>query len=407
MKKIIGPFCELLPMSGLPMKGSIKDENLPVVKEGAILVEEGKISAVGSFQALLKLHPNITVEEISGDFVGLPGLIDCHTHICFGGSRAKDYAARNNGKSYQDIAAAGGGIWDTVTKTRTTSQDELGASTELRLDQLLQRGITTVEVKSGYGLTVSEELKMLRAINTLSSSHRMDIVATCLAAHIIPREFSDEEAYLSYILQELVPQVRGEQLSNRFDIFIEENAFTPSKSIPYLNALKASGFDITVHGDQFSTGGSATAIQVGARSVDHLEASGDSEIKALSKSSVVPVVLPGASIGLGISFAPARALLDAGCSLAIASDWNPGSAPQGNLLMQAALLGAYEKLSAAEVFSGITFRAAAALGLSAVGSIVEGLQADFIGFSCDDYREILYHQGALQPSIVWKKGIRI
>jgi len=172
----------------------------------------------------------------------------------------------------------------------------------------------------------------------------------------------------------------------------------------YLLALQKEGFDITVHGDQFSTGGSQVAIDVNARSVDHLEASGEVEIEALSKSEVIPVALPGASIGIGCAFTPARKLLDAGCSLAIASDWNPGSAPQGNLLTQASILSCFEKLSASEVFSGITFRAAQALNLIDRGRLTKGQLADIVAFPTTDFRDILYHQGELKASHVWKKG---
>ena len=404
MKKIVGPFTELLTMEELPAMGPIKDESLPIINSGAILISDDQIQAVGEFEQLVKENPEVQVEALEGDNVGLPGFIDCHTHICFGGSRARDYAARNNGKTYQEIAATGGGIWDTVTQTRKASQEELEYATLKRLSTLLARGIATVEIKSGYGLSVEEEVKMLRAIKSSGLNHQTDVISTCLAAHIIPREFTNEADYLDYILDNLVPKIEEEKLVNRFDIFIEQNAFTSSNSMSYLNSLKQKGFDITVHGDQFNAGGSKVAIEVGAVSVDHLEASGEDEISALSKSETIPVVLPGASIGLGIPFSPARKLLDAGCSLAIASDWNPGSAPNGNLLTQASLLGAYEKLSAAEVFAGISYRSAAALNLKDRGTLAEGKVADFIAFDCNDYREILYRQGELQPAKVWKRG---
>lgn len=404
MKKIIGPFRQLLTLDGLPSRGPIKDEKLKIISGGALLISDGQIESVGKFEELVKQNPKVEVEEVEGSFVAMPGFIDCHTHICFGGSRAKDYAARNNGKTYQEIAASGGGIWDTVTKTREASQEKLEEATLQRLHLLLSRGVTTVEVKSGYGLSLEEELKLLRAINSCGEMHESDVISTCLAAHIIPREFDNESDYLHFLLTELVLKIQEEKLANRFDIFIEQNAFTLSKSASYLRLLKQFGFDITVHGDQFTTGGSKVAIEVGASSVDHLEASGESEIKALSQSDTVPVVLPGASIGLGIPFAPARKLLDAGCGLAIASDWNPGSAPNGNLLTQAALLGAYEKLSTAEVLAGITYRSAKALNLNDRGMLKKGMIADLASFETNDYREILYHQGELQPSKVWKNG---
>ena len=405
--KITGPFSELLTMDGLPSKGPIKDEDLRVIRNGAILILNDQIVEVGRFEDLVQQNPKAEVEELEGNHVGLPGFIDCHTHICFAGSRAKDYAARNNGKTYQEIAAEGGGIWDTVTKTREAAQIELEQLTMKRLDILLTRGVTTVEVKSGYGLSLEEELKMLRAIKSTGNVHLSDVISTCLAAHIIPHEFGNESDYLKFILSELVPIIEQEKLTNRFDIFVEQNAFSSLESGSYLNTLKQKGFDITVHGDQFTTGGSKVAIEVGAMSVDHLEASGEREIEALAKSNTVPVVLPGASIGLGIPFAPARKLLDANCSLAIASDWNPGSAPNGNLLTQAALMSAYEKLSAAETLAGITVRSAKALGKIDRGLLKKGMIADVIAFPTNDYREILYHQGEMQPTKVWKRGMLI
>ncbi|MCV9389381.1 imidazolonepropionase [Reichenbachiella ulvae] len=405
--KLIGPFTQVLTMNQLPIKGSLKDEQLEIISDGGILVQDGKILSLGSWKELRASHPNAELEQVEDPAVALPGFIDAHTHICFGGSRAMDYAARNNGKSYLEIQKAGGGIWSTVQHTRAASQEELTALMQQRIQRLNQNGITTVEVKSGYGLSVEEELKMLRSIQSAKDTNRanMDIISTCLAAHIKPRDFDgDHAAYLQYILDQLAPVVKEKRLAQRFDIFVEDGAFDPAISKPYLEQLKDMGFELTIHGDQFTTGGSQLAVEVGARSVDHLEASGEKEIELLSKSEVVPVALPGASLGLGCGFTPARKLLDAGCSLAIASDWNPGSAPHGELLTQAALLGAQQKLSAAEVLSGMTFRVANALGLNDRGRLTEGSLADFITFPCEDYREILYHQGSLKVGEVWKRG---
>lgn len=404
---LIGPFAQIMTMDGLPAKGAIKDEQLNIIDQGGILVHDGMVVKVGHFDELRKSAANARIEEVPSGMVAFPGFIDCHTHICFAGSRARDFAARNNGKTYQEIAAAGGGIWDTVTKTREASHETLKSNTYQRLDALLQRGITTVEIKSGYGLGLEEELKLLKVIKSAAETHQADVVSTCLAAHIIPREFASETEYLDFILKELEPVIRREQLTQRFDIFIEENAFSARASLPYLQALRKQGYNLTVHGDQFTAGGSEVAIASGAVSVDHLEASGETEVAALAKSETIPVVLPGASIGLGLPFSPARRLLDAGCALAIASDWNPGSAPQGSLLTQAAILGTYEKLSAAEVFAGITFRAAKALNLSDRGVLKEAMLADITAFHISDYREVLYHQGEMQPNCTWKGGRKI
>jgi imidazolonepropionase len=319
-----------------------------------------------------------------------------------------DFAARNAGISYLEIAAAGGGIWSTVTHTRQASQEELTQGMLGRMDRLLQQGVTTVEVKSGYGLSVSEELKMLRAIKAAAEQHPLDVVPTCLAAHMKPRDFSGTNtAYLDLILEELLPQVTTERLAQRFDIFVEQSAFSPDEARPYLRALQRKGYEITIHGDQFSNGGSELAVELDVRSVDHLEASEQVDIDRLAKSRVVPVVLPGATIGLGCAWAPARKLLDAGCSLAIASDWNPGSGPQGHLLAQASMLATFEKLTTAEVLAGITQRSAHALGYNSKGELRESALADIISFPCSDYRDILYHQGMMPVAEVWKKGKQI
>jgi len=198
--------------------------------------------------------------------------------------------------------------------------------------------------------------------------------------------------------------LQAEKLCHRIDAFVEKSAFTPQEITPYLEKAKQLGFDLTIHADQFSCGGSQVAVALGARSADHLEASGEVEIQALAQSSTVAVALPGASIGLGMAFTPARKLLDQGAILAIASDWNPGSAPMGDLLAQASILATFEKLSTAEVLAGITFRAADALGLTDRGKLTTGQLADFILFPTADYREILYQQGKMKPVGVWKKG---
>lgn len=403
--QLIGPFKELLPMTGLPLKGALKDSQLPLLKDAGILIDKGKIHQLGSFEALRKEWKDARVEETEGDMVVLPGFVDSHTHICFGGSRARDYALRNSGSTYLEIARAGGGIWDTVTQTRNSGREELSGQIVGRANNLLAQGITTVEVKSGYGLSTEEEIKMLEAIQLASADTAIDLIPTCLAAHMLPRDFNGTAMeYLEYISRELFPILKSRGLASRIDAFVEESAFSPEQIRPYFKKAREMGFQITVHADQFSTGGSAVAVEFSAISADHLEASGPKEIELLAKSNVIATALPGASLGLGCGFTPARRLLDAGAALAIASDWNPGSAPMGQLLTQAAILGSFEKLSNAEVLSGITFRAAAALSLKDRGRLEQGCVADFLAFSVSDYREILYRQGSLIPARVWKAG---
>ena len=394
-------------MTGLTLKGAIKDEELAIIENGGIFIDGSHIHTIGKFSDLLpKAKSSKTeIQELSGDHTCLPGFVDAHTHICFSGSRANDYALRNSGKTYLEISKAGGGIWDTVTQTRKATKEVLVKGVVKRAKRHLANGVTTIEVKSGYGLSIPEELKMLYAIKEADSMLPIDLIPTCLAAHMVPKDFKGAPSdYLEKITNELLPILKKEKLTSRVDAFIEEGAFTASLIEPYFNKAKELGFDITVHADQFSTGGSEVAIKYNAISADHLEASTDKEIGLLAKSDVISIALPGASLGLGCAFTPARKILDAGGSLAIASDHNPGSAPMGDLLTQAAILGTFEKLSNAEVLAGITFRAAAALKLSDRGQLNKGYLADLCIFHTADYKEIFYNQGNFKPCMVWKKG---
>lgn len=405
---LFGPITQLLTMRGLPFRGGIPDDQLEVITNGGLLVHNGKIIEIGKFSDLLIRFADVEKVEFGRDVVVLPGFIDCHTHICWAGSRARDFAMRNAGFAYLDIAESGGGIWDTVSKTREASDALLTKNILNRVSLMKSWGVTTVEVKSGYGLSVEEELRHLRVINQASKQSDIDIIPTCLSAHTIPKEYhGDAVRYLTDIVNHILPVVTSESLSTRVDIFVERSAFDTIQAWDYLSDAKKNGFDIVIHADQFTTGGSIIGAKLGAVSVDHLEASSNSEIQVVAKSESVAVALPGASIGLGEPFMPARKLLDAGGVLAIASDWNPGSAPSGNLLMQASILATNQKLTTAEVFSGLTFRAAIALRFSDRGILETGMCADFQSYDISDYREILYQQGLLKPSGLWKDGVKV
>jgi imidazolonepropionase len=408
MLKLIGPFCEIVDTSNVPLKGKVSSNQLSITKNGGIIVEDGWIKIIGNFNQLRQEYPTIEVEEIENDLVSIPGFVDAHTHLCWSGDRIKDYDAKLEGKTYLEIATAGGGIWSTVEQTKKASSIQLESEMLKRAYQHLKNGVTTIEVKSGYGLGVEEELKILRAIQNANSRTVVDLIPTCLAAHMKPKDFDGNSMqYLQHLVTSLLPQLKQENLTNRIDIFIEASAFSPTEALYYLEQAKSLGFDLTVHGDQFSVGGSKVAIQYRAISVDHLEASGEKEIELIAQSNTVAVALPGASIGLGMAFAPARKILDAGGCLAIASDWNPGSAPMGDLLTQACILGAYEKLSIAETLCGLTSRAAAALNLKDRGTFAIGQLADFQAYPVKDYRSIFYHQGSIKPMMVWKEGERV
>lgn len=400
---LLGPFDQILTLAQLPKAGPISDQALEIVKAGGITIQNGRVVEVGSFDRL-RTTSQITIQEVVGPLVALPGFIDAHTHICFAGSRAQDYASRLNGKSYQEIAQNGGGILDTVQQTRLASEERLVAIMLRRLDRLMAGGISTCEVKSGYGLNLLDELKMLNAIAAASRLQPITLVSTCLAAHVKPIEFNSPSEYLQFLVKTLLPLVKQGHLASRVDIFVEPDTFKMEESRRYLLAAKSLGFALCVHADQFSRGGAQLAAEVSALSADHLEQSTAEDFKQLVLKNVAATVLPGSSLGLGMPFAPVRSMLDHGLSLVIASDWNPGSAPMGDLLTLAALLGMNQRLTNAETFAGMTFRAAQALKLGDRGVLAPGLRADIVAFPCADYREILYNQGALRPSALWIRG---
>lgn len=406
--KLIGPFKQVVTLANLPLRGKLSDEQIKIIVDGGILVNENKIYAIGNFETLKAENQNIEIETIEGEQIVLPAFVDSHTHICFGGNRANDFAMRNAGKTYLEIAESGGGIWSSVQHTINASEEELLKTLLERIDFLISLGITTIEVKSGYGLDVENELKMLRIIKKAQEKTQATLVPTCLSAHLKPRDFEGtNEEYLNYILNEILPKVKEENLAKRVDIFIEKSAFQPEESKEFLLKTKDLGFEITVHADQFTPGSSRIAVEVGAKSADHLEATIDEDIDFLAKSETVATALPGASLGLGEKFTPARKLLDAGAIVAIASDWNPGSAPMGNLITQASILATFEKLTTAEVLAGMTFRSAFALGLEDRGSLKDGLKADFVTYKTNNFQNVLYNQGSLQAENVYIDGIKV
>ncbi|WP_144283892.1 imidazolonepropionase [Chryseobacterium echinoideorum] len=406
--KLIGPFRQVVTLANLPLRGKLSDEQLEIIADGGILIDNHKIQQVGNFELLKSDNQNAEIEIIEGEQIVLPAFVDSHTHICFGGNRANDFAMRNAGKTYLEIAESGGGIWSSVQHTRAASEEELLETLLQRIDFLVSLGITTIEVKSGYGLDVENELKMLRMIKKAQIQTKATLVPTCLSAHLKPRDFDgSNEEYLGYIVDEILPKVKEENLAKRVDIFIEKSAFQPEESKDFLLKAKNLGFEITVHADQFTPGSSRIAVEVGAKSADHLEATIDNDINFLANSDTVATALPGASLGLGEKFTPARKLLDAGAIVAIASDWNPGSAPMGNLITQASILATFEKLTTAEVLAGITFRSAYALGLEDRGKLVDGYKADFVSFKTNNFQNVLYNQGSLKAENVYIDGSKV
>ena len=406
--KLIGPFKQIVTLANLPLRGKLSDNQLEIIENGGILIKNGFIEEIGDLEHLKSKFPDIELEILNSEVVTLHAFTDCHTHICFGGNRANDFAMRNAGKTYLEIAENGGGIWSSVRHTRQASEEELLKTTLERINFLISLGITTIEIKSGYGLDLENELKMLRVIKKAQEVTKATLVPTCLSAHLKPKDFEGtNEEYLKFILTEILPKVKEEKLSKRIDIFIEKSAFQPDESKAFLLKAKDLGFEITVHADQFTPGSSRIAVEVGAKSADHLEATIDEDLEFLAQSETVAVALPGASLGLGEKFTPARKILDKNGILAIASDWNPGSAPMGNLITQASILATFEKLSTAEVLAGITFRSAFALDLTDRGILEKGKKADFVTFNTDNFQNVFYQQGSLKADSVYINGEKI
>jgi imidazolonepropionase len=401
MEQIIGPFSQMLTFEQTALKGPLQVSDMGILENGGVRVDSGVIVEVGPFEALVKNNVSPQVMEISGSHVLMPGLVDCHTHMVWAGSRAADFERRNSGLSYQEILASGGGILDTVKLVGHASKGNLKEDLHERILRHQYDGVTTQEIKSGYGLDAENELKMLEVIHEVNREVKVDLIPTFLGAHVCPKDYERSD-FLDYLLAEVAPKAK--LLTDRADAFIEAEAFPVRIVQPYLMALKNLGYNLTLHADQFSSGGAALAIQMGAKSADHLEVTTSEDIALFGTSNTVAVVLPGASLGLGMGFAPTRALLDAGACLAIASDWNPGSAPSGDLLAQCGILATHQKLTAAETLSGITFRSAQALGFTDRGRLAPQHLFDAIAFPTHDYREILYQQGTLKPDILWKKG---
>ena len=396
---LYGPFCQLIPLKGLTSHGTIDDKKINIIEHAGILVERGIIKEVANYSSITEKHKDAHRVNAKGkSWIALPSFVDCHTHICWAGTRVNDYAARVAGKSYLEIAAAGGGIMTTVNATREANEQCLVEGIIARADEHLKRGVSIIEVKSGYGLNIDDELKMLRAINIANQKTLATLVPTFLGAHIKPRDFKGtNREYLKMMLERVIPIIQKEELAYRADIFVEEGAFTIDEARWYAIDLMNLGFDVTMHVDQFHSGGSILANEIECLSADHLECTNETGISAFAESKTVAVALPGASLGLGMHFTPARALLDAGASLAIASDWNPGSAPMGDLVNQAAILGASEKLTIAETLAGITTRAAGALRVNST-SIEVDKRAQFNIFDTNDFRNIFYQQGQLKPT---------
>jgi imidazolonepropionase len=353
----------------------------------------GRITWVGPERELPAEHRSAERLDAEGRLV-IPGLIDSHTHLAFAGWRADEFVQRSLGRSYLEIARAGGGILSTVSKTRAASEEELLDRAREFLAGMLALGVTTVEAKSGYGLDEENELKLLRVYRRLSAEQPVRLVATFLGAHVVPPEFRDRrEAYLDLLINTLIPRVAAEHLATCCDVFVEDSAFSRSEAKEILRAAQAKGLKAKLHADQLTSGqGAELAAELGAISADHLEGISDRGIQAMAAAGVVAVGLPLASLYLRQTPMPARRLIDAGVPVAIATDFNPGSAPSYHLPFALTLACTLLGMTPLEAVKGATVYAARAVGLEqSVGSLEVGKLADFAVIDAPDLDQWLYH----------------
>ncbi len=372
--------------TGAPLRGNALGQ-ADVLEDGYVLCDDTKIVAVGRMRDLAPLAGS-DVEEIDGrGLCVLPGLVDCHTHACFAGDRVDEFARRAAGATYEELHAVGGGILSTVRATRAAGEQALVDGVERHAQWMRSAGTTTFEAKSGYGLDRETELAQLRAVKAAGG------VPTWLGAHAVPPEFEDGDAYLDFALAEVLPEAAT--IAEAADVFVERGAFDAAQARRYLDACREAGLALRLHGDQFSEQGAIPlAIELGARSVDHLEATGAAGISALAASEVTGVLLPASALFLGRQMPPARALVDAGAAVALATDFNPGSAFCESLPLVCSLAATQLKLAPEEALAACTINAAHVLGRAAQkGRIAPGYDADLVLLDAPDWRYLAYHLG--------------
>jgi imidazolonepropionase len=378
---------------------------LGIIRDGGMLIRDGKIESVGPTNEIEKNVGDAEVVDAGGRVV-MPGFVDAHTHLVFAGNRLDDYERRARGETYEQIAKAGGGIWSTVQKTRAASELDLLTQAKKHANWLLNCGTTTVEAKSGYGLTVEGELKLLRVMRRLKEEVRLEIVPTFLGAHAVPRELSPDE-YLDVVITEMLPRVTAEKLAEFCDVFCERGYFDIDQSRRILSAAKKVGLSLRGHVDQLTnSGGAKLMAEMGATTADHLEQTDEQGIASLKEANVQPVLLPGSVYALGSSRYPrAREMIEAGLAIVLATDFNPGSSPTPSMPMVLSLACTQMKMSPAEAITASTLNAAYSLnGGVKIGSLEPGKLANFAIFDCEDYRELAYWFGFQQTHSVYVRG---
>ena len=403
--------CIVPAMEGKPQRGNSLG-SLGLIDNGAVAVRGGKIVAVGESQTVRAAHTPVEEIDATGCVV-IPGFVDPHTHLVWAGDRAAEFEMRIAGATYMEIMAAGGGINNTVQRTRAASVDDLIAETHPRLDRMLALGTTTVEIKTGYGLDTATEIKQLEAIYKLNASHPMDIIATFLGAHAVPPEYAGRtDAYVDMLISEMIPAIAAfakaqGQPPPFLDVFCEEGVFDVDQTRRIFEAGQQHGMALKLHADEFvGLGGTKLAAEMGAVSVDHLVQTPKADIRALGQHDTVAVSLPATPFGLGhCEYTPARQILDAGGGLALATDCNPGTAWCESMQLVIALACRYLKLTQAQAIAASTINAAFAVGCGdQFGSLEVGKQADLLVLNIPDYKHLGYRFGDNLVKVVVKAG---
>lgn len=408
---IIKNASELVTCSGFSARCGKAMQDLTVIAEGAVVVREGVIRAVGRTEEILAgIDPGDFTIIDAADRTVLPGFVDSHTHFVFGGYRAEEFAWRLRGDSYMEIMQRGGGILSSVAATRAASREELISSGHKRLDSMLSFGVTTVEGKSGYGLDLETEVKQLEAMVELDAVHPIDVVRTFLGAHAVPGEWRGrEDAFIDYLSNDVLPVVVERKLAEFCDVFCEDRVFSVDQSRRLLGKARESGLGIKIHADEIVPfGGAELAAELGAVSADHLLHASDVGIRRLAQAGVVCVLLPGTAFSLKEPYGRARFMIDSGCAVALASDFNPGSCFSESIPLLVALATLYMRMSPEETLTALTINGAAALGRAgSIGSIEVGKRGDLVIHEFPSYRFIPYHIGVSTVEKVIKNGMLV
>jgi imidazolonepropionase len=398
-KLLIRDLAQVVSPAGAqaPLRGD-RLGTVDLVEDAYVLCAQGRIAAVGRMRDLSPVNGEVVELDGRGS-AALPGLVDCHTHAVFAGSRAGEFELRARGASYEKLHAAGGGILSTVEATRAAGEEKLAEALALHRSWMLAAGTTTFEAKSGYGLDRETELAMLRTVRAAGG------VPTWLGAHAVPPEFPDADAYLDFALENVLPEAA--RIAEAADVFLEQGAFDAAQARRYLEACRSAGLRLRLHADQFTeAGGVPLAVQLGAASVDHLEATRDESVHALADSDVAAVLLPVAALFLGRPMPPARALIDAGAVVALATDFNPGSAFCESLPLVCGLACTQLGMSPAEALAACTVNAAHVLGRAdRVGRLAPGYAADVVLLDAPDWRYLAYHLGGNHVAHVIQAGV--